>query len=278
MKHLKSILFKDAPSPAAALEEPPALPSVNYVQHILDCASKMNDAEIVHAARSLLAGTLSPEEYHLIPEFELRADPPLNTWRVQNERMFWDIRPGERVLDIGSGGWPFIKATHIADLHMDATTHRFEKLTRDERPFVVADINDMPYRSQAFDFLFCSHVLEHLDDPGRAIRELQRVGRRGYIEVPSRLSDVMMNFTHLECHHRWHGLRLGKTLVLVEWQDDERRTMGTNEFFNLAQSKYHNVVQKFMEKNWDMFFVGLQWSHEIPFKIIDKHGAIIDHS
>lgn len=276
IRHLKALLR----SAAAPIAQPPSEPTpvVSYVQHILECSSYMSEEEIIHAGRSLLAIALPPEERHLIPVIARREEPPLNTWRVQNELMSWDIHPRERVLDIGSGGWPFRMATHIADMHVAETSHRVETLERDKRPFVAADICNMPYADQSFDFVFCSHVLEHLDDPGKAIREIQRVGRRGYIEVPSRLSDVMMNFTHLANHHRWHGLRLGKTLVLIEWQDEERRSMGTSDFYSKVQSSFQNPFQSFMERNWDMFFVGLKWEKEIGFIVIDKSGGIIDRS
>ena len=39
----------------------------------------------------------------------------------------------------------------------------------------TADLMDMPFESNAFDVVICSHVLEHVPDDVRAMRELRRV-------------------------------------------------------------------------------------------------------
>lgn len=52
----------------------------------------------------------------------------------------------------------------------------------------VVDITDMPqYADGSFDFFICSHVLEHVSDDGRALRELYRIlvpGGRGIVMTP----------------------------------------------------------------------------------------------
>jgi len=202
----------------------------------------------------------------------------MDTWRMQNEVLDFGIPPGAKVLDIGSGGFPFSRATHLADLYPDETTHRVDALKRDERPFDVVDIQKLPYADQSFDFVFCSHVLEHLDNPGQAIRELQRIAPRGYVEVPTRLSDIMFDFTGIEEHHRWHGLNLDGTLALIEWPKSERRSVGTKHFFQVAQSSYHNPFQKLLEDNWNLFFTGIRWEGQLPFVVIAHDGSIADRS
>jgi SAM-dependent methyltransferase len=226
---------------------------------------------------TLLLNQLPPEAWPLIPSLEKRDSPVMSTWTFQNEVMAWDIAPSDLVLDIGSGGWPFKRANHLADKYPDATTHRVEIMVRDERPFFEVDLERLSFNDHAYDFVFCSHVLEHLDNPGQAMRELMRVGRRGYIEVPTRLSDAMFNFTRLPNHHRWHGMLLSDTLVLVEWNDWERRDLG-NHFFDALHSPYNNALQEFFECNRDLFFVSYHWQDAIKFLIIDKHGCVVDSS
>lgn len=49
------------------------------------------------------------------------------------------------------------------------------------------DILDLPFEDDSFDFVLCSHVLEHIIDDGRAMEELRRVlrpGGRAIIQVP----------------------------------------------------------------------------------------------
>jgi SAM-dependent methyltransferase len=235
------------------------------------------DAELRNSLRTFLVYSLPTASRHLIPSLERREAPVQNTWTYQNEVMEWDLEQEATVLDVGSGGWPFIRATHLADKHPDLTTHRFEAVVRDERPFYEVDLEKLPFADREYDFVFCSHVLEHIDNPGVAMRELMRVGKRGYIEVPTRLSDVMFNFTRLPNHHRWHGLVLGELLVLIEWSAWERRDLG-NYFFDALQSEYTNQFQNFFESNRDLFFSSLHWNNSFEFLVIDKLGKIIDSS
>lgn len=54
---------------------------------------------------------------------------------------------------------------------------------------VQADLTRIPFDSESFDCLFCSHVLEHVPDDRRAMKELHRVLRPGgwaLLQVPIR--------------------------------------------------------------------------------------------
>lgn len=247
------------------------------VERVAAGADGETDAALRAALRGQLVATLPADARNLVPALDRRAAPVQNTWTYQNEVMQWDLAPEAKVLDVGSGGWPFTRATHLADKYPDRTTHRVEAIVRDQRPFFEVDLEKLPFADNAYDFVFCSHVLEHMDNPGAAMRELMRVGRRGYIEVPTRLSDVMFNFTRLPNHHRYHGLVVGGTVVLIEWNDWERRDLG-NDFFNALQSEYSNAFQDFFERNRDLFFASCHWSNGFDFVVIDKSGKVIDSS
>jgi SAM-dependent methyltransferase len=229
------------------------------------------------AALSIIQTEFPPQARVLFPTGIKRNAPVENTWAYQNGVMKWDLSPDDLVLDVGSGGWPFKRANHLADKYPDKTTHRVESIVRDQRPFFEVDLERLPFPNDAYDFVFCSHVLEHMDNPGQAMRELMRVGRRGYIEVPTRLSDVMFNFTRLPNHHRWHGMVVGSTIILIEWNDWERRDLG-NQFFDALHSEYSNAFQDFFERNRDIFFASCHWIDTFEFMVIDKNGVVIDSS
>lgn len=46
-----------------------------------------------------------------------------------------------------------------------------------------ADIHNLPYADETFDFVLCSHVLEHVDDPVRATSEIRRVLKQNSIAI-----------------------------------------------------------------------------------------------
>jgi uncharacterized protein YbaR (Trm112 family) len=68
-----------------------------------------------------------------------------------------------------------------------------------ERPFIVGDAHTLPFADHAFDFVICSHLLEHVADPAAVLAELQRVARAGYIETPSRVAEKV----HSLPIHNW---------------------------------------------------------------------------
>ena len=58
---------------------------------------------------------------------------------------------------------------------------------RHHRIDVVCDVQHLPFKHKAFKDTFCFHVLEHLDNPAKALSELIRVSSRLVeIEVPHR--------------------------------------------------------------------------------------------
>jgi SAM-dependent methyltransferase len=65
------------------------------------------------------------------------------------------------------------------------------------------DLNQFPYpfKEKEFDFIICSHVLEHLDDPVRVCAEFSRIAKAGYIEVPSYSVDLFIR--NNDAIHTW---------------------------------------------------------------------------
>jgi SAM-dependent methyltransferase len=46
---------------------------------------------------------------------------------------------------------------------------------------VIGSVNALPFAARSFDVVTCLEVLEHLDDPGAAVRELARVARHAVV-------------------------------------------------------------------------------------------------
>lgn len=121
-------------------------------------------------------------------------------------------------------------------------------MVKDERPFIRCSVEKTPFKNKEFDFVYCSHVLEHAKDPGRACDEIMRIGKRGYIETPTRSSDILFNIGRGEKHHLWHIVAAGGCLIFFEWPDRERRK--TTEYFNeQPESIFKNPVQDFIHNN-----------------------------
>jgi len=227
--------------------------------------------------RDELFELVEPEERFLIPSLEKGRPPDQDRFHAyQQQNVPFKLQEGEKVLDIGSGGFPFPSATHLADLHPSGTSHRFEPLRKTGIPLQVCDIAKLPYRNKAFDFVYCSHVLEHVASPARACEEIMRVGRRGYIETPTRLSDIMFNYIRLKNHHLWHVNCVGGTLIFMEWEDRERRDTQIDDFFGMAKSKYKNAFQELFHGHRDLFVNMMLWENHFPYYVFDKDGRLLE--
>lgn len=231
--------------------------------------------EVLGVYLNEIAGLIEPEERFLIPSFENGFGPETDRFSYQQKYIDFPIEEGDKVLDIGSGAYPFPLATHLADLFEGETPHRAEPLVRDHRELRVCNIEELPYGDKEFEFVYCSHVLEHVSDPAKACEEIMRVGKRGYIETPTRTSDIMFNFTRLKNHHRWHIIFAQNTLIFIEWTDKEHRDTGCTDFFKMFQSKYKNSFQTLVWDNRDLFVNMLLWNDDFFYYIFDKGGNLI---
>ena len=186
----------------------------------------------------------------------------------------FEIPNGSKVLDVGSGGEPFPYANFLIDRFPGKTQHRYNKLKTMNLPFSNGSVEDLPYKSKVFDFVYCAHVLEHVDDPVKACEEIMRIGKKGYIEVPTKTSDIIFNFARLKHFHKWHISKVGNTLVFIEYSGEERRDTGDQELFYMAHSKFSNPIRKLYRANKDLFTNMFLWDDLFYYYVFDKNGNL----
>lgn len=79
------------------------------------------------------------------------------------------------VVDAVTKAFPDIKVTGI-DVNEQAVEYAKERFGEKAR-FRPGSVYKLPFSDKSFDTVLCSEVLEHLDDPNRAMGELKRVAR-----------------------------------------------------------------------------------------------------
>jgi methyltransferase family protein len=143
----------------------------------------------------------------------LRAEP-MAMRAASVERLTRELGEDDLVLDVGGWIQPFTRANWVIDLMPYETRGEFG--TQGELPerftsetWVQRDICDhepWPFEDRQFDFVVCTHTLEDVRDPVWVCSEIARVGKAGYIEVPSRLEEQSYGFQGPWTgwgHHRW---------------------------------------------------------------------------
>jgi SAM-dependent methyltransferase len=121
------------------------------------------------------------------------------------------------VLDIGSGDKPHWRADVLVE-RFPGAEHGAQRsgsaAARLDRPTFDADAEALPFADQSFDYVICSHVLEHVRHPDRVISEMMRVAPAGYIEVPEAASAKIVDFPS----HVWWCRLEDETLVFTAKQ------------------------------------------------------------
>lgn len=102
-----------------------------------------------------------------------------------------------KVLEIGPGYNPWFRSDVLCEKYLNDNTERQGALVRDGRPLIHADACNMPFEDKSFDFIFCSHIMQHVEDIKGFLKEIQRVGKAGYLETPNYLFEQSIGTTAL---------------------------------------------------------------------------------
>jgi len=128
----------------------------------------------------------------------------ISRYDLYQKRIFnFGIKQSDKVLDIGSGHLPFPLATHLADISLkNGGVGRAGAPFRYQggKPVFECAVEKTPFQDKEFDFVYCSHVLEHSPDPAAACQELMRIAKRGYIETPTKGKDIFMVTARVSNH------------------------------------------------------------------------------
>ena len=99
------------------------------------------------------------------------------------------------ILDIGCG----YNANKIAKVICDVQD--LSNYYQDKK-FIRLTEKKLPFKDKEFDFVVASHVMEHVEDIDFFIKELERVSKKGYIELPTKLEDNLVFENKKD--HLWH--------------------------------------------------------------------------
>jgi hypothetical protein len=170
------------------------------------------------------------------------------------------------ILDIGSGHNPFPKATILSDRFLEITVHRRQEIVLDDRPFVILDIHHLPFRSKSLDYIYCSHVIEHTDNPEQVCAEFMRAGKAGYIETPTLMKDMLFSWAK-EMSHKWFLVSFGNRLIFFEY--DPRRQVGlrTKHWQKSILNPYYHPDQDIYFPNLDVFNTIFEWTDQFDVTV-----------
>ena len=189
--------------------------------------------------------------------------------KLQNLKKLTSVPRHSLVLDIGGGSAPFTLADVVCEKFIGDDREREGAFIYD-RPLVIGDIEALPFQDQSFDYVVCSHILEHTTEPDVAIAELMRVGKSGYIEVPSEFFEHISGGSPA---HLW-TVRRGKDDLLIFTPKTGALTQ--SEVARVFRDELVHKEPLFMAFYWKHHYsihnIGLYWNKTISCQIMGRHA------
>ena len=159
------------------------------------------------------------------------------------------------ILDIGCNISPVEFAQTVADVQ------NFSKFYNEKKKkFVLIENKILPFSNNQFDFVYASHVIEHVEDVSFFISELKRISRQGYIELPSILEDNLVLSTNSSDDHKW----------MFKFDDVEKVLLVEKKKQLIEPFITHGVLFDSLRKNFRSSLVlELYWENEINYEFRD---------
>ncbi len=165
--------------------------------------------------------------------------------------------PDWKILDIGCGYGANRYATTVSDI-LDLSNHYKDK------SFVKITEKKLPFKDKEFDFVIASHVVEHVEDVSYFLNELSRVGKKGYIEVPTRLEDNLV-FENKKAHI-WH--------LVFDDVNNQINISKKQQYFEPVLTV--GTIKKLNEYFRESLIIELSWEDNIEFNISKDNTYISD--
>jgi len=172
------------------------------------------------------------------------------------------ISTKDRVLEIGPGAYPHHRSDVFLDLKFENENMQLAQ-SGNEKPAFIAnpifyyDGNKFPFDDQEFDYIICSHVLEHVVDVDKFVSELKRVGKRGYLEFPMIYYDYLYNYdVHLTFLKQSNG-----TINWIPKNETNLEEFHAVQFF--FRSSFEQQYMSLVNELKTYFFQGFEWDQNV---------------
>ena len=175
-----------------------------------------------------------------------------------------NIKPTDRVLEIGPGSSPYKRSNIFLEMKYDNEEEYSKQVGHNNKlvtskPVIFYDGNKFPFSDNEFDYVICSHVLEHVDNLENFLSEIFRVANKGYFEYPLIYYDYLYNFSvHI------NFLKFdGETLFYKRKADSNLSDFALVQqfFFNSLLAGHNKIIEDLIH----LIMEGFEWDK--PFKV-----------
>ena len=172
----------------------------------------------------------------------------------------WHIKKDDLILEVGSGGSPMARSNILVDKYINCDRERELKIAIDDRPLVCAVAENLPFKDNTFNFVYTSHVLEHITRLEEAVAEITRVGRTGLVIVPGEIYERIWD----KSTHKWIISKNNGKLIF------RKKCACTKLQQNDNLDKWKKIFWKIYVRNKNFLDIHFFWKnyiiYETPFK------------
>ena len=156
-----------------------------------------------------------------------------------------------KILDLGCTHVNYWKeANHFADI-VDYTN---EFKSKNLKFTLIAPNQKLPFKNKEFDYVILSHVLEHVENIYEFSKEIERISKRGYIEVPTKLADnLTFGCDEEDIGHKWW----------LEFDDVNKKLKYVKKIDALQKFISVGTLNKFQKYFEDSLIIQLYWEDTI---------------
>ncbi len=174
------------------------------------------------------------------------------------------ILPQDRVLEIGPGAHPYHRSDVLLEKQFDDEKEYARQFGNNEKLHTDKELifysgDRFPFEDKSFDYVICSHVLEHVIDLPQFLSEVFRVSNRGYFEFPMIYYDYLYN---IDAHVNFLHFNHGKLYYAIKTETPIYSFAPVQKFFypqlNLGYTDTLNDLLPY-------FIQGFEW--DVPFDI-----------
>lgn len=185
------------------------------------------------------------------------------------------IQPDDKVLEIGPGANPHPRS----DVFLEKRFTEEEALVQSgysapaklDKQTVFYDGGRFPFKDKEFDYIICSHVIEHIpvEHLAEFISEMERVGKGGYIEFPN----VFYELVNYEPVHIWlMNYRAGEMLFL------DKTIFKSNMLHKTIRAMFYgndDYMRRVFKRHKEFFFYGFEWKNKIGYRLVNDYDELV---
>ena len=182
------------------------------------------------------------------------------------------IKSFDKVLEVGPGGTPHIRSDVFLELKYDsdeeaAAQRAFQPALETTKPIHYYDGNKFPFKDKEFDYVICSHVLEHVENVEFFLSEVFRVAKKGYFEFPTIYYDYVFNIPN----HLNFLIFRNNNLYFIK-----KNNSGIDKFKYIQNAFYFSLDKNYFFDDFnELFFQGFEWKTEFNVIKTDDFNDVV---